>query len=89
MQTNTVVAIKERISDRESFVFAWKQEINSLKMIENKIPSFFTPKLICVLDDSSRSLKEKYLVLEWIGNIFFFIFNYFLFFFIFVYFYLF
>jgi serine/threonine protein kinase len=68
IKTNTTVAIKERISDEKSFLEAWKSEITNCKLID-KIKDLSSPKLICVLNDTQRNLKKKYLVMEWVeGN---------------------
>ena len=66
LDTQTIVAIKERKTENESFIEAWEKEIKSLKMIDHYLPDLMTSKIICVLDDSSRSLKDKYIVMEWI-----------------------
>ena len=64
--TNTVVAIKERKSENETFIQAWKKEIKSLRMIHELLPNLFTSRIIGVLNDTPRGLQDKYLVLEFI-----------------------
>ena len=68
LKTNTVVAIKERISEEKNFIEAWKTEITNCRLID-KIHDLSSPKLICVLNDTQRNLKKKYIVMEWVeGN---------------------
>ena len=70
IETEVVVSIKERKFEEEKFVESWNEEISSLHFIDTNIPLLKTPKLIGVLNDSSRQLAKKYLVLEWVegGN---------------------
>eukprot|EP01091_Cochliopodium_minus_P016083 TRINITY_DN5914_c0_g2_i1.p1 TRINITY_DN5914_c0_g2~~TRINITY_DN5914_c0_g2_i1.p1 ORF type:complete len:525 (+),score=189.69 TRINITY_DN5914_c0_g2_i1:87-1577(+) len=67
-QTNTTIALKERIKDDERSIKIWKKEIEILKRIENEIPTLVTSRIICVLDDSNRNIQEKYIALEWIDG---------------------
>ena len=62
----SIVAIKERQSEKDLFVKAWKKEIKAMKMIEKKVPDLFTSRLISVLNDTPTSQIEKYIVMEWI-----------------------
>ena len=60
------VAIKERIKDDPKNQENWKKEIEILKRIEKEIPTLVTPRIICTLDDSSRNIALKYIVMEWV-----------------------
>ena len=67
-QTNTKIALKERIKDGEVFVEQWKKEIEMLRRIEKEVPSLVTSRMICVMDDTSREIEEKYIVMEWVDG---------------------
>ena len=72
LKTGSIVAIKERISEKNELIKnAWKQEIMTLQTIFDVVPDLFTSRLICVLNDTPRALKYKYLLFEWIegGNL--------------------
>ena len=60
------VAIKERIRDDIKNQENWKKEIEILQRIEKEIPKLVTPRMICSLDDSSRNIPKKYIVMEWV-----------------------
>lgn len=61
-----MVALKERINEKDKYVEIWKKEIETLKRICKEIPSLVTPRFICTLDDSKRKIEEKYIVMEWV-----------------------
>ena len=71
MRTNSIVAIKERKSDNEAFINAWRDEIMIFKYISEKLEELTTSRLISVLDDTTQHSKDKYIVMEWIdgGNL--------------------
>ena len=60
------VAIKERLTEKEKFKQLWEEEIKTLKYIEKQVPGFVTSRLICTLDDNTKNLKDKYIIMEWI-----------------------
>ena len=72
IETQTVVAIKERKSENLIFVKAWEKEIFSLKLLLKTVPNLPTSRLISVLDDTKSNLKSKYLVMGVFFSKFFF-----------------
>jgi serine/threonine protein kinase len=76
IETKVVVAIKERVNDSEVYLKAWQQEIENLKMVLEKVKNLTTSRLIAVIDDTKKNIKDKYIIMEWIGgkNLLFFCF---------------
>ena len=68
LKSRSIVAIKERKSENVQLVNAWNEEIEMLKMIDEKVPQLFTSRFICSVDDQSNELKNKYVVMEWIDG---------------------
>lgn len=64
IETGNIVAIKERIKERNKD--NWMQEIEMLKCLEQQIPTLCTSRLICSLDDTSRNISDKYIVMEFV-----------------------
>lgn len=64
VETSNIVAIKERIKD--NLIEEWEKEIQFMKDIEKRVPSLNKARFICSLDDTSRNIEKKYIVLEWI-----------------------
>ena len=93
LETKVIVAIKERVNDSEVYLRAWQQEIENLKLVLEKVKNLTTSRLIAVIDDTKKNIKDKYIIMEWIEGLliilFLFLFYLFLFYFIFIYFYLF
>ena len=62
--TKKFVAIKERLKDCNPWKDLWEQEIDSLKLICEKVAQLNTSKFIGVFDDNERKLSKKFLVMD-------------------------
>ena len=62
--TGVQIALKERKKDDQVSQENWEKEKQILIRIEKEIPNLITPRLICCLDDSTRSIKGKYMLME-------------------------
>jgi serine/threonine protein kinase len=60
LKSGIMVAVKERLGLDPKLIEAWSEEINVLKMINQKIPTLTTSRFINTLDN------EKYILIEWI-----------------------
>jgi len=66
-KTGAIFALKERISEKlPKHIEIWDDEIRIMEKIEAKIPELTFPRLVCALNDSSRKMKNKFLIMEWI-----------------------
>ena len=74
LKTGIMVAVKERVKVEEKYSVAWKEEINILEMIEERVPNLTTSRFIGTLDDSISKSKEKYILIEWIEGYYFYFF---------------
>ena len=61
-----IVAVKERLTEAEIYLKAWNEEIKMLIEIEKKCVDLTTPRLIAVLNDTSRKQDNKFIVMEWV-----------------------
>ena len=67
LKTGIIVAIKERKKDVQPFVSVWLKEVKTLHKIR-KIDSLSHPRFLCTLDDTTRDLKNKFIVMEWVNG---------------------
>ena len=85
MESEKIVAIKEKLNENELSNAAWKNEIEILEYIKNKKVSLFSPNFIATIDDNETKIKDKYIVMDFFkGKIFYFIYILFIFFFFFL-----
>jgi serine/threonine protein kinase len=52
------------LTENENELKLWNEEIEKLRKIEKEIPNFKSSRLICTLDDRSKKLKDKYMIME-------------------------
>ena len=64
LKSNQIFAIKERLSESEMRKSLWYHEISLLQKINQVCEDLVTPRIVNVLDDTPRNLKEKFFVME-------------------------
>ena len=73
LKTGIIVAIKERVKDDGKMIKLWNEEINVLRMIENRIPHLTTSTFFGTIDEPFTEIKDKFIIVEWIEGIFIFL----------------